>query len=116
MAKTMRAAVVHEFGKPLRIEEVPVPTPGEGEVLIKVMANGVCHTDLHAANGDWIVKPIPPFIPGHEGVGVIAAVGPGVTRFKEVDPAGVAWLYDACGWCEYCRTGWDALCCHQRNT
>ena len=65
---------------------------------------------------DWIVKPIPPFIPGHEGVGIIAAVGPGVTRFKEGDPAGVAWLYDACGWCEYCRTGWDALCCHQRNT
>ena len=73
------------------------------------MANGVCHTDLHAANGDWMVKPIPPFIPGHEGVEVIAAVGTpaGVTGFKEGDPAGVAWLYDACGWCDYCRTGWD---------
>jgi alcohol dehydrogenase, propanol-preferring len=80
------------------------------------MANGVCHTDLHAANGDWPVKPTLPFIPGHEGTGVIAAVGPGVTRFKEGDPAGVAWLHDACGWCEYCRTGWDALCYYQRNS
>jgi alcohol dehydrogenase, propanol-preferring len=116
MAKTMKAAVVHEFGKPLRIEEVPIPTPGQGEVLIKVIANGVCHTDLHAANGDWLVKPTLPFIPGHEGAGVIASVGPGVSRFKEGDPAGVAWLHDACGWCEYCRTGWDALCLRQRNT
>ena len=116
MPKTMKAAVVHEFGKPLRIEEVPIPTPGEGKVLIKVMANGVCHTDLHSANGDWPVKPKPPFIPGHEGAGVVAAVGPGVKQFKEGDRAGVAWLHDACGWCEHCRTGWDALCPYQRNS
>ena len=87
----MKAAVVHEFGKPLRIEEVPIPTPGPGEVLIRVMANGVCHTDLHAAEGDWPAKPRLPFIPGHEGAGVIAAVGPGVTHLKEGNPAGVAW-------------------------
>ena len=62
MAKTMKAAVVRAFGKPLTIEEVPIPTPDRGEVLIKVMANGVCHTDLHAADGDWPVKPGPPFI------------------------------------------------------
>jgi alcohol dehydrogenase, propanol-preferring len=116
MAKMMKAAVVHEFGKPLRIEEVPIPTPGPGEVLIKVMANGVCHTDLHAANGDWPVKPKPPFIPGHEGAGIVAAVGPGVSQYKEGDRAGVAWLHDACGWCEQCRTGWDALCPYQRNS
>jgi alcohol dehydrogenase, propanol-preferring len=116
MTKTMKAAVVHEFGKPLKIEEVPVPTPGYGEVLIRVMANGVCHTDLHSARGDWPVKPKLPLIPGHEGAGIVAAVGPGVTRFKEGDPAGVAWLHDACGWCEYCRTGWDALCLAQRNS
>ena len=116
MARTMKAAVVHEFGKPLRIEEVPIPTPGYGEVLIKVMANGVCHTDLHAANGDWPIKPKPPFIPGHEGAGLVAAVGPGVSQFKEGDRAGVAWLHDACGWCEQCRTGWDALCPYQRNS
>jgi len=116
MAKTMKAAVVHEFGKPLLIEEVPIPTPGQGEVLIKVMANGVCHTDLHAAQGDWPARPKLPFIPGHEGAGIVAAVGPGVTHLKEGDPAGVAWLHDACGWCEYCRTGWDALCLGQHNT
>jgi alcohol dehydrogenase, propanol-preferring len=116
MAKTMKAAVVHEFGKPLKIEEVPIPTPGYGEILIKVIANGVCHTDLHSAQGDWPVRPKLPFIPGHEGAGIVAAVGPGVTHFKEGDPAGVAWLHDACGWCEYCRTGWDALCLRQRNS
>ena len=73
MDRTMKAAVVHEFGKPLMIEEVPVPRPGPGQVLVKVAASGVCHTDLHAADGDWPVKPSPPFIPGHEGVGYVAA-------------------------------------------
>ena len=116
MTKWMKAAVVHEFGKPLKIEEVPVPTPGPGEVLIKLIANGVCHTDLHAAQGDWPVKPNLPFIPGHEGVGVVVALGPGITGLKEGDPVGLAWLHDACGECEYCRTGWDALCLAQRNS
>ena len=116
MTKWMKAAVVHEFGKPLKIEEVPVPAPGPGEVLIKLIANGVCHTDLHAALGDWPVKPVLPFVPGHEGVGVVVALGPGVTALKEGDPVGLAWLHDACGECEYCRTGWDALCLAQRNS
>jgi propanol-preferring alcohol dehydrogenase len=116
MANRMKAAVVHEFGKPLKLEEVPVPTPGRGEILIKLIANGVCHTDLHAAQGDWPVKPSLPFIPGHEGVGVVAALGPDVKRLKEGDSVGLAWLHDACGDCEYCRTGWDALCLAQRNS
>ena len=116
MARTMRAAVVRAFGKPLQIEEVPIPEPGPGEVLIKVIANGICHTDLHAAEGDWPVKPSPPFIPGHEGAGVVAALGRGVTGLKEGDPVGLAWLHDSCGGCEYCRTGWDALCLSQRNS
>jgi alcohol dehydrogenase, propanol-preferring len=110
MAKTMKAAVVRAFGKPLVIEEVAIPTPGPGEVLVKVIATGVCHTDLHAASGDWPVKPTPPFIPGHEGAGIVAAVGPGVTGLKEGDAVGVAWLHDACGGCEYCETGWETLC------
>jgi alcohol dehydrogenase, propanol-preferring len=110
MAKMMKAAVVHAFGKPLAIEEVPVPTPGRGEVLIKVVATGVCHTDLHAARGDWPAKPNPPFIPGHEGAGIVVALGPGVTGLKEGDAVGVAWLHDACGCCEYCETGWETLC------
>ncbi|KRQ11239.1 alcohol dehydrogenase AdhP [Bradyrhizobium manausense] len=113
---TMKAAVVKQFGKPLVIEDVPVPQPGPGEVLVKVKACGVCHTDLHAASGDWPVKPVPPFIPGHEAAGIIAALGPGVKNLKVGDAVGVAWLHDACMSCEYCETGWETLCEHQHNT
>ena len=116
MTGTMQAAIVREFGKPLSIERVPIPTPGPGEVLVKIMASGVCHTDLHAADGDWPVKPGLPFIPGHEGVGVVAALGPGVTHLKEGDPVGIAWLHDACGCCEHCVSGWETLCESQRNS
>ena len=66
MTTTMKAAVVREFGKPLTIDEVPVPAAGPGQILVKIAATGVCHTDLHAAVGDWPFKPKPPFIPGHE--------------------------------------------------
>lgn len=116
MANTMKAAVVHEFGKPLCIEDVAIPVPGPGEILVKVAACGVCHTDLHAADGDWPAKPTPPFIPGHEAAGVVAALGAGVTEFAEGDPVGVAWLHDACMRCEYCETGWETLCERQHNT
>ncbi|MGJ5079584.1 alcohol dehydrogenase AdhP [Bradyrhizobium sp. HKCCYLS3013] len=114
--QTMKAAVVKAFGKPLVIEDVPIPAPGPGEILVKVKACGVCHTDLHAASGDWPVKPVPPFIPGHEAAGIVAALGPGVTDFKVGDAVGVAWLHDACLRCEYCETGWETLCEHQHNT
>lgn len=77
MTKTMKAAVVHQLGAPLEIQEAPVPAVGPGQILVKIAASGVCHTDLHAADGDWPVKPKPPFIPGHEGVGCVAAVGAG---------------------------------------
>ncbi len=116
IAKTMKAAMVRRFGEPLVIENVPVPVPGPGELLVKVNACGVCHTDLHAADGDWPVKPSPPFIPGHEVAGVVAALGPDVTDFKLGDPVGVAWLHDACLRCEYCETGWETLCEHQHDT
>lgn len=116
MAKTMKAAVVRTLGGPLTIEDVPIPVPGPGELLVKVRACGVCHTDLHAADGDWPVKPAPPFIPGHEVAGVVAALGPGVTDFKLGDAVGVAWLHDSCLRCEYCETGWETLCEHQHNT
>ncbi|MGQ8633305.1 alcohol dehydrogenase catalytic domain-containing protein, partial [Agrobacterium sp. DKPNP3] len=95
MAKTMKAAVVRAFGKPLTIEEVAIPDPGPGEILINYKATGVCHTDLHAATGDWPVKPNPPFIPGHEGAGYVAKIGAGVTGIKEGDRAGTPWLYTA---------------------
>jgi alcohol dehydrogenase, propanol-preferring len=114
--RTMKAAVVREFGKPLAIEEVPVPRPGAGQVLVKILACGVCHTDLHAAEGDWPVKPKPPFIPGHEGVGHVAAVGSGVSHVKEGDRIGVPWLHTACGHCEHCLGGWETLCERQQNT
>ncbi|WGS46228.1 alcohol dehydrogenase AdhP [Burkholderia sp. JSH-S8] len=116
MTQTMKAAVVHAFGEPLRIEEVPVPTPGPGQILVNIKASGVCHTDLHAADGDWPVKPSLPFIPGHEGVGVVAAVGAGVTHVREGDRVGVPWLYTACGHCEHCYSGWETLCHRQQNT
>ena len=116
MAQMMKAAVVREFGRPLIIERVPVPTPGPGEVLVRIRASGVCHTDLHAADGDWPVKPKLPFIPGHEGAGIVAALGAGVTGLKEGDPVGIAWLHDACGGCEHCAGGWETLCEQQHNS
>jgi propanol-preferring alcohol dehydrogenase len=116
MAKTMKAAVVRQFGQPLTIEEVAIPSPAPGEVLVRIIATGVCHTDLHAADGDWPVKPAPPFIPGHEGAGVVAALGTGVKHLKEGDAVGIAWLHDACGRCEPCTTGWETLCESQHNS
>jgi len=112
----MRAAVVHEFGKPLTIDQRPVPQPGPGELLVRVVASGVCHTDLHAANGDWPVRPALPFVPGHEAAGIVAGIGAGVSGFREGDAVGVPWLHDACGHCEYCETGWETLCEHQHNS
>lgn len=116
MAKTMKAAVVREFGEPLVIDEVPIPTPGPGEVLVEVVACGVCHTDLHAAEGDWPVKPAPPFIPGHETAGRVVQIGEGVMNYKIGDNIGIAWLHDACGMCEFCITGWETLCEQQHNS
>ena len=116
MTRTMKAAVVRAFKEPLVIQEVPVPTPGAGQILVKIAASGVCHTDLHAADGDWPVKPKPPFIPGHEGVGHVAAVGAGVSHVKEGDRVGVPWLYTACGHCRHCLGGWETLCESQQNT
>lgn len=113
---TMKAAVLHGYGQPLQIEQVPVPTVRPGQILVKVSACGVCHTDLHAIDGDWPVKATLPLIPGHEGVGTIVAVGAGVTHVQEGDRVGVPWLYTACGHCEYCYSGWETLCHAQQNT
>ena len=115
LPNTMKAAVVREFGKPLQIEEVEVKRPGKNQILVKVIASGVCHTDLHAVEGDWPVKPKMPLIPGHEGVGYVIAVGPDVQNVKEGDAVGVPWLYSACGCCDHCITGWETLCESQQN-
>jgi propanol-preferring alcohol dehydrogenase len=111
----MRAAVVTAFGEPLEVQNLDMPTPGPGEVLVKLETSGVCHTDLHAAHGDWPVKPQPPFVPGHEGCGTVVAIGDGVEDLKVGDKVGNAWLWSACGHCNYCRTGWETLCEGQRN-
>ncbi|UXH76352.1 zinc-dependent alcohol dehydrogenase [Roseateles amylovorans] len=114
--RTMKAAVVRAYRAPLCLEEVPIPEVLPGRILVKVAACGVCHTDLHAADGDWPVKPPLPFIPGHEGVGHVAAVGAGVKGIREGDRVGVPWLYTACGHCEHCLTGWETLCDEQQMT
>ncbi len=112
----MKAAVVHDFHKPLVVEDVPEPRPGPGEIVVRIETSGLCHTDIHAAHGDWPVKPNPPFIPGHEGVGIVDSVGEGVTEVALGDRVALPWLGYACGACEYCTTGWETLCEKQRNT
>ena len=110
MTQKMQAAVVEQFGKPLVLREWDIPTPAAGQILVKTEACGVCGTDVHAVRGDWPLKPSLPFIPGHEGIGLVAAVGAGVTVVKEGDRVGVPWLYSACGHCEYCLSAWETVC------
>ena len=112
----MKAAVVRAFGEPLVIEKRPDPEPGPGQVRIRVEASGLCHTDIHAAHGDWPVKPEPPFVPGHEGVGLVEKLGDGVTHVSVGDRVAVPWLGKACGRCEHCLSGWETLCEQQINT
>lgn len=112
---SMQAAVVRSFGDALEVAEVDRPRPGPGQALVRLVASGVCHTDLHAAEGDWPVKPEPPFVPGHEGVGTVEEIGDGVTSLAVGDLVGNAWLWSACGTCEHCRTGWETLCEEQQN-
>jgi len=112
----MKAAVVHDFTKVLSLDEVPKPQPNQGQVLVKVETSGLCHTDIHAAHGDWPVKPTPPFIPGHEGVGIVEKVGPGVNTPSVGDRVAMPWLGSACGVCDYCVDGWETLCDKQVNT
>ncbi len=110
MKNSMQAAVVERLGEPLTLREIEKPSPGPGEILVATEACGVCHTDLHAAKGDWPVKPRVPFVPGHEGIGRVAAVGANVTAVKEGDRVGVPWLYSACGHCEHCLSAWETVC------
>lgn len=112
---TMTAAVVEDLGKELNVTDCPLPEPGPHQALVKLVASGVCHTDLHARDGDWPIKPSPPFIPGHEGVGVVEKLGDDVTNLKVGQLVGNAWLWTACGHCQYCRTGWETLCEEQLN-
>lgn len=110
MTRTMQAAQVEQFGQPLVLKDIDIPTPGAGQILVRTEACGVCHTDLHAARGDWPVKPALPFTPGHEGIGIVTALGAGVTAVKEGDRVGVPWLYSACGHCEFCLAAQEPVC------
>src|SRR4051794_15407664 len=103
----MRAAVVTGFESPLEVQDVEMPEPQAGEVRVRIEASGLCHTDIHAAHGDWPVKPTPPFIPGHEGVGVVDKLGDGVTCRALGDRVAIAWLGYACGECQHCIGGWE---------
>jgi alcohol dehydrogenase, propanol-preferring len=116
LATTMRAAVVHSFDEPLALETKPIPEPAHGQVVVKIESCGLCHTDIHAAHGDWPVKPSPPFTPGHEGVGIVTALGEGVTEVVLGDRVALPWLGYACGTCEYCISGWETLCPNQEMT
>ena len=110
MSEKLTAAVVEEFGPTLTIREEDLPEPGRFRALVKNVASGICHTDVHAAGGDWPVKPPRPFIPGHEGVGEVVKLGPGEHDVKVGDMVGNAWLWSACGTCEFCRTGRETYC------
>lgn len=101
--------------QPLKEGEVPWPVPGPEEVLVRVRACGVCHTDLHTVEGD-LALPRRPLIPGHQVVGVVAEVGSGVTRFRPGDRVGVPWLYATCGTCSFCQEGRENLCESARFT
>lgn len=116
MGSTMKAAVVTQFNQPLEIKDVEIPKVTAGKVLVKMIATGVCHTDLHAMNGDWPIKPSLPFIPGHEGVGEIVEIGEGIHHLKVGDTVGIPWLYSACGHCDHCYAGWETLCKQQQNS
>jgi propanol-preferring alcohol dehydrogenase len=113
---TMRAVVVRGFDRAPTVEEVPKPLAGAGEIVVKIEASGLCHTDIHAAHGDWPVKPKLPFTPGHEGVGIVETLGDGVTNVAVGDRVALPWLGYACGHCDYCVSGWETLCESQQNT
>jgi alcohol dehydrogenase, propanol-preferring len=113
---TMRAAVLRSIGSPLMIEQIPVPQPGRGEVLIKVIACGVCHSDVHAVDGDWAVLPTLPLIPGHEITGTIVALGDAVDRYRVGEMVGVPWMYSSCGLCELCLAGMETICLAAEST
>ena len=112
---TYKAAVVHSFHSPLTVEQVPPVRLGPDQVRVKVEASGLCHTDIHAAHGDWPVKPSPPFVPGHEGVGIVVETGSHVTEVQVGDRVGMPWLGYACGTCDHCVSGWETLCLEQQN-
>jgi len=111
----MRAMVFTGKGTPLRLMEMPIPTPGPGQLLLKVSTCGICRTDLHIVDGE-LQEPKLPLIPGHQIIGRVAALGSGVIGFAEGDRVGVPWLGATCGHCSHCREGMENLCPEARFT
>jgi propanol-preferring alcohol dehydrogenase len=115
MGQSMLAAVLERAGQPLRVMSVPRPEPGPGEILVRLEASGICHTDVHVWQGH--LRPAsgqPTAILGHEGVGRVVQVGTGVTGWRLGERAGIAWLHDTCGRCDECHSEMEAFCQHQR--
>ena len=112
---TMQAMVFEGAGKPLALKQVPIPVPGEDQVLIKIIACGICRTDLHVLDGE-LTKPKLPLIPGHEIIGTVISTGKNVQDIKENELVGVPWLGYTCGKCKYCRNGKENLCENARFT
>ena len=112
----MKAAVVTAFSQPLTIVDREVPVPAHGQVLVRLETCGLCHTDIHAAGGDWPVQPSLPFVPGHEGIGIVEQLGEGVTSRRVGERVAIAWLGSACGSCRYCIDGRETLCEEQANS
>jgi propanol-preferring alcohol dehydrogenase len=111
----MKAMLLDRPGVRLRMAELPVPEPGDGQVLVKVRACAVCRTDLHVVDGE-LTEPKLPTVPGHEIVGVVARAGPGVARFQEGARVGIPWLGWTCGSCRFCTSGQENLCDRARFT
>ena len=109
----MRGAVLHEYRSPLKIEELDLNDPGPGEVLVKMMASGVCHSDWHVVKGEWGHQDVPSVL-GHEGAGIVESLGPGVSHLKPGDHVVLAWKNN-CGLCEMCQKGWPNLCPRSRS-
>jgi propanol-preferring alcohol dehydrogenase len=101
--------------KPLRLVDLPIPTPADHQILVKVSVCGACHTDLDEAEGR-LEPTISPVIPGHQVVGIVADKGKAVSKFETGDRVGITWLFSSCGQCEFCRAGNENLCADARWT
>lgn len=113
---TYRAAIVHDLQEPLTLEQVPDPELTADQVRVEIEARGLCHTHIHAAHGDWPIKPAPRLIPGHGGVGQVVGLGSAVTAVALAQRVALPWLGSAYGTCDHCVSGWETLCEQQQNT
>ena len=110
MSKTMKAAVMTAVNQPMEIQDIPIPRPGPGEVLVKIEVCGLCHSDLHFWKGDHAIDREGPVILGHEGIGTVVEIGSGVTRLNPGDRVGTGYIHATCGNCKECLTGQETHC------